>query len=186
VAGIPSDGPSVRVLGAEDDEALWSLRRRALTESPHAFTTHPDEHPSWPAFRELQSERRADGDQRGLGAYLAGTLVGMAVVVREGRIKARHRAHLYSVYVAPEARRAGVGRALVEAAIEAARALGAEQLELAVGAHNAPAIELYQQLGFRRWGVQPRAVRMDGHDLDEIWMALVLDASSTEGPTPRS
>lgn len=171
----------VRVLGPEDDEALWRLRRRALLESPHAFTTHPDEHPSLPAFRRLQAARRAGANQRGLGAYRAGVLVGMAVVVREERKKARHRAHLFSVYVAPEARRSGVGQALVEAAIEAARELGAEQLELAVSAGNAPALGLYERLGFRRWGLQPRAIRVDGRDLDEIWMALALDAAGEDG-----
>ena len=172
----------MRALGPEDDEALWRLRRRALSESPQAFTTHPEEHPALRAFRQRQAERRKAGNQRSLGAYLAGTLVGMAAVVREQRIKARHRAHLYSVYVAPEARGAGVGRALLEACIAAARELGAEQLELAVSAVNAPAVRLYERAGFRRWGVQPRAVRVDGRDLDEIWMTLTLDGSRARGP----
>jgi ribosomal protein S18 acetylase RimI-like enzyme len=175
----------VRVLGPEDDEAVWGLRGRALIESPDAFTTHPDEHPSLPEFRQRQADRRTNPDQRALGAYLNGALVGMAVVVREDRIKTRHRANLYSLYVAPEARREGVGRALVDAAVAAARELGAEQLELAVTANNTAAIVLYEGAGFRPWGVQPRAFRLDDHDFDELWMTLALDGADDPPPDGR-
>jgi ribosomal protein S18 acetylase RimI-like enzyme len=185
VAATRSERPYVRVLGPDDDEDLWVLRGRALRESPDAFAVHPDEHPLLPAFRRRQAERHADPGNRTLGAFLQGRLVGMAVVVREDLIKTRHRANLYGVYVAPEVRRAGVGRALLDAAVAAATELGAELLELGVSALNAPAIALYERAGFRRWGVQPRALRLDDHDLDEIWMTLVLAAPErTPPPAP--
>ena len=50
--------------------------------------------------------------------------------------------------VVPEARRRGLGRALMEAAIDRARSRGVRRLWLEVLEQNAPAVQLYRQLGF--------------------------------------
>jgi GNAT superfamily N-acetyltransferase len=55
---------------------------------------------------------------------------------------------LVKMAVAPAARGRGVGRALGEAAIEKARALGAPRVELLSNTVLAPAIGLYRALGF--------------------------------------
>ena len=52
--------------------------------------------------------------------------------------------------VVPEARRRGLGRALMEAAIETARRRGVRRLRLEVLEQNEPAVRLYEQLGFER------------------------------------
>ena len=52
------------------------------------------------------------------------------------------------VVVAPWARRRGVGRALMEAAIPRLRERGAHRIELNVAATNGPAIALYRGMGF--------------------------------------
>jgi ribosomal protein S18 acetylase RimI-like enzyme len=53
------------------------------------------------------------------------------------------------VGVTPEFRRRGVGRALALHALHTARAVGAPQLLLAVDRRNAPALRLYEGLGFQ-------------------------------------
>jgi ribosomal protein S18 acetylase RimI-like enzyme len=171
-------GWRLRELGAADDDAAWALRRRALGESPTAFGSHLDELPSLPAYRALLEERRRTQAQRVVGAFMPDAtgeaLVGVVTVVRASRLKSRHRADLYGLYVAPEARRVGVGRALVAAAVRAASELGAERFELTVTADNDGARRLYDEAGFRTWGVQPSAIRVDGRYLDEAHMALAL------------
>lgn len=59
-----------------------------------------------------------------------------------------------SVYIAPEARGRGVGRALMEALIARARALGLRHLIGAIGdSANAGSIALHKAAGFREAGV---------------------------------
>jgi ribosomal protein S18 acetylase RimI-like enzyme len=56
--------------------------------------------------------------------------------------------YLAELYVAPPARGRGVGRALMEAAIELARGRGADQMDLGTGEQDVAARALYESLGF--------------------------------------
>jgi ribosomal protein S18 acetylase RimI-like enzyme len=55
---------------------------------------------------------------------------------------------LEDLYVADDARRAGLGRALVNAAVERAEARGCKRIELDVNESNAAALAFYESLGF--------------------------------------
>lgn len=57
---------------------------------------------------------------------------------------------LSDLFVLPSAREGGVGRLLMEAAAQFARATGAVGLELATAKTNAPAQRLYESLGWQR------------------------------------
>lgn len=57
---------------------------------------------------------------------------------------------LYDLFVAGEARRLGVARALMRAAVEEARAAGAVALTLQTARTNVAAQRLYESLGWRR------------------------------------
>lgn len=72
-------------------------------------------------------------------------------------------AELLRVAVAPECRRAGIGRALVAAGLAHLAALGLDSCHLEVRAGNDPALALYAGLGFLRVGLRPRYYR-DGTD----------------------
>ena len=56
--------------------------------------------------------------------------------------------YLAELYVVPERRGHGLGRALMEAAIETARAEGATHMDLGTGEDDAAARALYESLGF--------------------------------------
>jgi ribosomal protein S18 acetylase RimI-like enzyme len=65
-------------------------------------------------------------------------------------------AWLEDVFVEPDARGRGVGRALAEACVERARARGCKRIQLDANERNAAALALYHSLGFasgspRRW-----------------------------------
>jgi ribosomal protein S18 acetylase RimI-like enzyme len=55
---------------------------------------------------------------------------------------------LEDLYVRDEARGSGLGRALTLAAFDRARARGCRRVELDVNTENAPALRLYESLGF--------------------------------------
>jgi ribosomal protein S18 acetylase RimI-like enzyme len=55
---------------------------------------------------------------------------------------------LEDLFVAPEARRSGLGRALVQAAIDRANARGARRIELDTAERNEAAVRLYRSFGF--------------------------------------
>jgi ribosomal protein S18 acetylase RimI-like enzyme len=62
---------------------------------------------------------------------------------------------LEDVFVEEPARGSGLGRALVEAALERARERGCARVELDVNAANAAALALYESLGFESWSDPP-------------------------------
>jgi ribosomal protein S18 acetylase RimI-like enzyme len=81
-----------------------------------------------------------------------------------------------AVGVHPEHQRRGIGRALVSALIEHARAAGLLRLELYVRADNPRAIALYRSLGFEHEGTRARFVRLpDGTFVDDWIMARFID-----------
>lgn len=90
---------------------------------------------------------RVPGESAVLSLGAPGTPQG-AVFVAQGR----DGAMFHALYVAPAARRAGVGRALVTGCLGWAHAGGASWLALAVVEANEPAIALYASLGFHPVG----------------------------------
>ena len=75
-----------------------------------------------------------------------------------------------SVYVAPDAQRHGIGRRLVEAAIEASEEAGVWTLMAGILPENVASLVLHERAGFRRIGVQRRL----GRDAAERWRDVVL------------
>ena len=62
---------------------------------------------------------------------------------------------------------------MLEQALDAAMALGGvQQLTLSVTAGNAPALALYQSMGFIVFGQAPRSLLVDGAFHDDIYMVL--------------
>jgi ribosomal protein S18 acetylase RimI-like enzyme len=112
------------------------------------------------------------------GAF-APELRGAVGIRRLERPKLHHKAELWGMYVRASHRRAGLGRRLVEAAIQFAREQdGVRQVHLAVTERAVAAAALYESLGFVTWGIEPAGLRVDGVDLAERHMVLRLDEST--------
>lgn len=80
-----------------------------------------------------------------------------------------------SVYVAREARAAGVGLALLRALVARARAEGLRRLVAGIGADNAASLELHRKLGFEEAGRLPGVGEKFGERLDLVFCMLRLD-----------
>lgn len=74
-----------------------------------------------------------------------------------------------SVYVAGDSRGQGIGRALLEALIQASESKGIWTLQAAVFPENSSSIELHEALGFREVGRRERIGKLNG-----VWRDTVL------------
>jgi ribosomal protein S18 acetylase RimI-like enzyme len=166
----------VRRLGPADAEIFMSLRLEALDTDPASFGSAPGEDRALDP--DFAREFLADTAQAVFGAFGPG-LVGIVGVYLNTRLKSAHKAHIWGMYVSPRHRGSGRGRSLMEAAIEFARACaGITQIHLSVSETAAPALALYEELGFVAWGTEPCALRMNQDFLDEHHMVLSLTDTS--------
>lgn len=82
----------------------------------------------------------------------------------------------HSVYVHKDRRGAGVGKALMVALIERARALGKHVMVAGIEAENAGSIALHKKLGFEEVGLMKEVGTKFGRWLDLAFLQLTLDA----------
>jgi GNAT superfamily N-acetyltransferase len=139
--------PVVRRSVPEDWLASKQLRLRALADSPSAFSSSLEHELAyaddvWRSRIESAATFFAVGDD--------GTFVGSVTGIDD-----RHEAggrEVVAMWVAPEWRARGVGRALMDAVLEWARAEGAASVALWVADGNDAARRLYERCGFASTG----------------------------------
>ena len=168
----------IRPLVAADAPAYKALRDEALRTVPDAFTSDYASSVGRPAKEDGVRFGTVESGTFFLGAFdAAGQLLGCVGCEREQRAQQRHCASLVGMMVAPAAQRRGIGQQLVAACVQAARQVpGLMQLVLTVTASNTHVVRLYEQAGFRAWGLLPRAVLVDSVAYDKLHMLLVLTA----------
>jgi len=161
---------SVSALGAAEAPAYNAFFRRGALEHPDTLRISPADIETSP----FKTEHGAEGTTFAARDE-AGRLLGVVTVEREaGREKRRHIAWILRMYVTNECAGAGVGRALLRAALSRARELpGVAKLNLTVAAHNARAVRLYESEGFQIIAREPDAFR-DSQPRTELTMTLTL------------
>jgi putative acetyltransferase len=102
-----------------------------------------------------------------------GTVVGRLSVGRDPHPASTHVADV-GLMVAAGARRQGVGKALLQAAVDWARPAGVRKLELHVFPWNEAAIKLYEGFGFEREGYRKGHYKRGGEYVDAILMAYEM------------
>ena len=165
---------AIRLLSAADAAAFCALRLRAILDTPSAFSSsREDELARTP---EEHAQRIAGGPmQRAFGAFDGERMVGFAGLRREALQQLSHKALLWGVFVESEHRGRGVARRLVAACIgQAERDPAILQVQLSVNAENNSARQLYESLGFIRYGTEPRSMRVGDIFYDEHHLALLI------------
>jgi ribosomal protein S18 acetylase RimI-like enzyme len=138
----------------------------AYAQHPDAFTSSVDERAKLPLT--WWQQRLAPGEMSKevvFGCIEGGKLSGVAGISFDSRLKARHKATLFGMYVPATCRKMGFGSELVRCALAHAQARpGVLLVQLSVTAGNAAAQSLYERHGFVPFGLEPLAVAVDcGH-----------------------
>ncbi len=105
-------------------------------------------------------------------AVADGKVVGWCDVALRARPTQQHSGIL-GMGVISEYRGKGIGRALMQAALAAARTRGIRRIELTVRVDNEPAKRLYESFGFVTEGLCKRHLCLDGQFIDSWLMALL-------------
>jgi GNAT superfamily N-acetyltransferase len=132
----------------------------------HDFNSeYEDFTPGVPALTERLGELLAKNE---IVALLAGDPpLGFALLRLRPSLWAKAEdAYLEELYVVPAQRRKGIGRALLNAAMNAARLAGANHFELTTGETDTEARALYESSGFTNREGGPDGPRMLYYELD--------------------
>jgi GNAT superfamily N-acetyltransferase len=159
----------IRPLRPNEAELYREIRLEALRLHPTSLSAAFEQEAARPMDHFVE---RLTGNVI-FGGFRNGALLGCVGFQREAGQKRTHKGHLWGMYVRAPARGTGLARLLVDAVIEHART-EVEVLLLSVVATSVAAHRLYLSCGFEPFGVEPRALRVDGQDYDEIHMMRIL------------
>jgi ribosomal protein S18 acetylase RimI-like enzyme len=168
-----SNPVEVRLFTEQDAQSLWDLRMLALESEPWSFVDSPEELRAM-SVEQFATRLRADTAENFIvGAFERGAAVGMVGCYQEVPLKRRHKAWIWGVFVAPAARGRGIAKSLMLTAIERAKSIpGLEMLLLTVGVGQPAPRKLYESLGFRSFGIEPRGLKIGTESHDEENMVL--------------
>ncbi len=169
----------VRAATAADADALAEIYGDAVLHGLGTFEEEP------PTAADMDARRRAI-QERGLPFLVAeidGRVLGYAYA-GPFRARAAYRYTLEdSVYVSPDAKGKGVGRAVLGAVIAACEALGVRQLMAVIGdTGNAGSVGLHRALGFEQTGVGRSVGFKHGRWVDIVHMQKPLNGGDSLAP----
>lgn len=151
-------------------EEYRDLRIEALENVPQAFLDDPNK------ARSLPKEEWQRKIANMCFAEIDGKLVGMVGAYQDEKTKLRHILNIVSVYVSPQYRGFGVGRALLERVITKAKlSQEIKKLQLGVVSTQEAARKLYLSLGFVQVGEAKYAVKVGEKYFDDYQMELYLN-----------
>ncbi|MEJ3652841.1 GNAT family N-acetyltransferase [Actinomycetes bacterium KLBMP 9759] len=155
----------IRTADTSDDATLVAIDAVTWTD---AVSPAPAPSGPWSFFE------RAD-PQDVLVAELDGAVAGYAAIGNTSPMPShQHVIELRGLAVDPAAQGRGVGRLLVEAAVEEARRRGAAKISLRVLGSNPGARRLYERCGFEVEGVLRAEFLLGGTYVDDVLMARSL------------
>jgi phosphinothricin acetyltransferase len=171
---------SIRPCTAEDISAITRIYAHAVRHGTASFELEP------PDETEMARRQRTliDGGFPYLVAERGGALVGYAYAGLY-RVRPAYRYTVEdSVYVAPEAHRQGVGRALLDALIARCTDAGFRQMIAVIGDSTlqAASINLHAAAGFRLIGTLDAVGYKHGRWLDSVYMQRALGAGGAAPP----
>ena len=170
---------SIRPVEARDNAAITGIYAHAVRHGTASFETEPPD--------EAEMARRqaalAAGGYPFLVAELAGAVAGYAYA-GPYRTRPAYRFTVEdSIYVAPQAQRGGIGRALLERLLDDAQARGFRQMIAVIGdSAQTPSIALHRACAFRLIGTFEAVGFKFDRWLDSVLMQRALGLGGATAP----
>jgi phosphinothricin acetyltransferase len=155
---MATTAPPIRPATSADAGAIAAIYNHAVLTSTATFDLEPETVAARAAWLAAPSTRLC------LVGAIEGRVAGWTALLRWSERGGYDQTAEASIYVAPEAQRCGLGRALAAAAIEAAPTLGLHVVIAQICADNAGALALAARLGFARVGTLHEV----GHKLERV------------------
>jgi L-amino acid N-acyltransferase YncA len=151
----------IEPMAAAHAEAVLSIYQAGIDEGNATFETRV---PSWAEFdaAKLRDHRFVALDDRR-------TVLGWVAVIPVSDRCVYAGVVEHSVYVSPQARGRGVGRALLAALIASTEGAGVWTIQSGIFAENSASVALHRAAGFREVGRRERIGRHHG-----VWRDVVL------------
>lgn len=177
------DGREVTIKSAGPEDAMKvKLHREAVSAETHFMAREPEDGPfNLERIKEiLGSIAESDRDFM-VSAYLGDELIGdLGVTLMRPHVKYLHRAYL-GMSIRLMYTGMGLGSFMMKTALEQAKENGFEQVELGVYSDNDRARHMYKKMGFKEYGMNPRAFKLkDGTYRDEIIMANIFETGGNK------
>jgi L-amino acid N-acyltransferase YncA len=155
-------GVTIRPMTGADAGQVLAIYQAGLDGGEASFETQA---PAWEVFdaTRLPGHRHVAVDDAG------GEVLGWAAVVPVSDRCVYQGVVEHSVYVAPAARRRGVGAALLRALIGSTEAAGIWTIQSGIFPENTASLRLHERAGFRVVGIRERLGRHHGR-----WRDVVL------------
>jgi GNAT superfamily N-acetyltransferase len=173
----------ITLLKPSDARQYRKLMLQAYELAADAFTSTVAEREAEPESFWIRRITDPKGMSAAFGAFEGLELIGTVALEFSAKPKTKHKALLIGMYVSPEARGTGAGRALLKAAIDYTRTKeGTLQLKLTVTQGNTAAESLYTSAGFESFGIEPMAILTpEGYKAKlHMWLPLQRNASVQE------
>jgi phosphinothricin acetyltransferase len=169
----------IRPVQVRDGAAITRIYADAVRHGTASFELEPPD--------EAEMARRQDGLLGGgypfLVAEISGAVVGYAYAGPYRARPAYYWAVEDSVYIAPQAQRQGIGRALLSRLIAEAEARGFRQMIAVIGdSAQTASIALHAAAGFHRIGTLAAVGFKFDRWLDSVLMQRALGAGATTAP----
>ena len=163
----------IKVLNEQNTQTYRTIRLNALRNNPESFGSSYEEEAAFDV--EQFTKRITKPNSYTFGAFVEKRLAGICNISFQPRKKMNHRAELFSMYVEPDFRGKGIGKALVERAIHSAHERKTvQQIYLTVVSSNKTAKLMYESFGFKTYGIDRQAMRYNSKFYDHELMVLFI------------
>lgn len=166
------DKVSISGLSPKRWKEYRNLRLEALRREPYAFNISHEEAIKTPSKK--WKKRLNKNPDPFLFAFVNDFPVGLLQIVYEKSKKLKHVAYISQFYISKEYRGRGIGKKLLEKAINIIKEKNIRVIRIGVYEKQESAIKLYRKLGFTIIGTYKRGIKVGKNYYDEILLERLL------------